>query len=169
MNIVLTGFMASGKTAVGRKIAETASMQFIDTDAVIEEKSQMTISQIFKAYGEEHFRMLESEIAEQLSTADNAVISTGGGMVLNTKNISLLRKNGIIVNLNPSEAVIRLRLGKDDGTRPLVHKQSPEQILARFSSRRPYYDNCDLKIEITPDKSVEAAAAEILEKIKAGV
>ena len=169
MNIVLTGFMASGKTAVGRKIAETASMPFIDTDAMIEEQTKMTVAQIFKICGEYHFRMLESEIAAQLSNTDNAVISTGGGMLLNTENSALLRKNGVIGNLEPSEAVIRLRLSKDDGTRPLVHKQSLEQILARFDSRRPYYNNCDFKIEITQDKSIDAAAAEILKKIKAGV
>lgn len=162
MNIVLTGYMASGKTAVGNYLSELCGLDFIDTDARIEEKCEMSISKIFEISGEQYFRHIESQVIGEVSGYDSKVISTGGGAVLNVENVKLLRANGIIVNLEPDEEVIRLRLLSSDSTRPLVKDSSMEEIIERFKGRKPYYDNCDVKIYITKDKSIRETAEEIL-------
>ncbi len=162
MNIVLTGYMASGKTVVGTYLSEICGLNFLDTDTLIEEKCGMQISRIFEVSGEEYFRKIESDVIEETAKQDAAVISTGGGAVLNTENIAVLRKNGIIVNLEPEEAVIRHRLGGGDDTRPLVKSSSIEEVLERFRMRKPYYDNCDIKVKVTQEKGIKETAEEIL-------
>lgn len=162
MNIVLTGYMGSGKTAVGKRLAEISELHFTDSDSFIEDKCGMKISEIFAASGEEYFRKVESDVIKTLSEGDGMVISTGGGVVLNTENIANLRTNGVIVNLEPEESVIRERLGADDGTRPLIKDSSMTEILERFAARKPYYDNCDVKIKVTLDKGIEETAEEVL-------
>jgi len=96
MNIVLTGFMATGKSEVGKDLARLLEMEFIDTDDLIEEKVEMKISEIFAKKGEKFFRDLESEIAKEVGGWDNYVIATGGGIVLRQENINSLKKNGKI-------------------------------------------------------------------------
>ena len=162
MNIVLTGYMASGKTAVGTCLSKLCGFEFVDTDALIEEKCGMSISKIFEISGEEYFRILENEVIKEASKRDGAVISTGGGAVLNTENIAVLRENGVIVNLEPDEDVIRIRLGSGDSSRPLVKNSSMDEIIERFKYRKPYYDNCDIKINVTNDKGIKETAEEIL-------
>ncbi len=162
MNIVLTGYMASGKTAVGTYISKLCSFEFIDTDATVEKRCGLSIPQIFEISGEEYFRILESEVIKEASKRDGAVISTGGGAVLNTENIAVLKKNGVIINLEPSEEVIRMRLGGDNNSRPLVKNSSMDEIIERFKYRKPYYDNCDIKIDVTKDKGIKETSEEIL-------
>lgn len=166
MNIVLTGYMASGKTAVGTCLSKLCGFKFADTDALIEEKCEVAISKIFEVSGEEYFRIVESEVIKEAARLENAVISTGGGAVLNTENVAVLRENGVIVNLEPEEEVIRLRLGGGDSTRPLVKDSSMEEIIERFKNRKPYYDNCDIKIKVTKDKGIEDVAEEILKVLE---
>lgn len=162
MNIVLTGYMASGKTAVGTYLSELSGRSFADTDALIEEKCGMQISKIFKASGEKYFRKIEADVIKEVAKQDAMVISTGGGAVLNTENIAHLRQNGVIVNLEPDEEVIRQRVGGGDETRPLVKNSSMEEILERFRLRKPYYNNCDVKIKVTQDKGIKETAEEVL-------
>lgn len=165
-NIILTGFMASGKTVVGKALSEKLGRKFVDSDLVIEEKCGMTISNIFEKFGEEYFRKVEAEVIEELSLENNAVISTGGGAILNSDNIANLRKNGTIVNLEPSDDVIKARLSNDDGTRPLNKGQDIEQILKRFEDRKPFYDNCDVKIKITTDMNVEDSISAVIKGLE---
>ena len=110
MKIALTGFMASGKTTIGIALSGHLNYLFIDTDCAVEHKYGMSISDIFKSFGEEHFRKLESETIAELSEYDNCIISTGGGAVLRSENIDMLRKNGKIVNLAPDFEVIAERI-----------------------------------------------------------
>ena len=165
-NIVLTGFMASGKSVCGKALAEKLGREFVDSDSAIEEKCGMTISEIFEKYGEEYFRKVEKEVIAELSLKSHAVIATGGGVVLNSDNIAVLRKNATIVNLEPSEDVIKERLSKDDGTRPLNRGQDIEQILERFKGRKPFYDNCDVKVKVTTDMSVENSVQAVLDGLE---
>lgn len=165
-NIIMTGFMASGKTVIGKALAEKLGREFVDSDLVIEEKCGMSIPRIFEKYGEEYFRKVEAEVIEELSQKNNAVISTGGGVVLNGDNISNLRKNGTIVNLEPEIDVIIKRLSTDDGTRPLNKGQDIEQILKRFEDRKPYYDNCDVKVKITTDMNVEDSLSAVIKGLE---
>ena len=160
-NIVLTGFMASGKTVVGKKLAEIIGFDFVDMDDYIEKKTGMTIGKIFKEYGEEYFRELESRTAEELSDRVNTVIACGGGTVLKKGNIDALRKKGIIINLEPTQEVIKQRLESAANGRPLLSAGDLAGALKRFHDRKPYYDNCDFKIKVEISKSVEQLAHEI--------
>ncbi len=165
-NIVLTGFMASGKTVVGKALAEKLGRKFVDTDHLIEEKCKMTITEIFEKYGEEYFRKVETEVIAEVSLEKGSVIATGGGVVLNGDNIETLRKNATIVNLEPCESVIISRLSQDDGTRPLNKGQDIGQILDRFEKRKPFYDNCDVKVKITKEMSVEDSLLAVLKGLE---
>ena len=103
-NIVLIGFMGSGKTTFGRWVSRRHNRKFYDTDEYIEKKQNTTISEIFATKGEEAFRDMETETVKELSdTLDNCVISVGGGLVLREVNRELLRKLGTVVYLKASE------------------------------------------------------------------
>ena len=158
--------MASGKTTVGKKLAEVLNYKFIDTDEFIENETKMSINHIFKEYGEEYFRDLEEKAVIACSDSENAVISCGGGVVLRKSNVDNLRKKGIVFNLNPSNEVIASRLSKAADTRPLLNKNDVDDAIKKFEGRKPYYDNCDYKINIEIDKSVESVSEEILEKYR---
>ena len=108
MNIVLTGFMASGKSAISKVLKDKLpDYSLIDTDALIVDRMSMTINEIFDKYGEEEFRRIEYEVICEVSKLNNTIISTGGGVVLNKDNINELRENGVIVNLSPDFETIK--------------------------------------------------------------
>ena len=163
MNIVLTGFMASGKTEISKAIAEMSKYTLIDTDELIVQKMNMTVNEIFDKYGEEYFRKIEQEAVKEASTKENAVIATGGGVVLNKQNVEVLRKTGRIFNLSPDFAVIKERLEEARKTRPLLKHDSIENIEKRFNDRKPFYDACDYKIHIINGRTPRSYALEILE------
>ena len=162
MNIVLTGFMASGKTTAGRRIAEISDYEFIDTDEMIVDSEGRSINDIFATDGEEYFRRVEREIIREAAKMDNKIISTGGGVVLNAENIEELRKSGVVFNLAPDFSVIEQRVLKAAETRPLMKNQSIEDIKKRFDDRKPFYDNCDYKIHITEQFTPDDTAQQIL-------
>ena len=162
MNIVLTGFMASGKTTVGQCISESSDYEFIDTDEMIVEREGRSINDVFASDGEEYFRCVEREIIRKAAGMDNKVISTGGGVVLNPENIEELRKNGIVFNLDPDFSVIAERVTRAAATRPLMKNQSMEDIKKRFDDRKPFYDNCDYKIHITGQSTPGDIAQRVL-------
>ncbi len=162
MNIVLTGFMASGKTEISKAIASISKYALIDTDDMIVKKAGITINEIFAKYGEEYFRGLESENVKEAAKGDNMVISTGGGVVLRSANIDELRKTGVIFNLAPDFSVIKDRLEAAAATRPLLKNQSIDEVRKRFDERRPFYDNCDYKIKVVNGRTPKSYAMEIL-------
>lgn len=164
MNIVLTGFMASGKSTVGKRLAEINGMRFVDTDELIENENNMKISDIFAEYGEKYFRKLEEETAKKLSETDNAVISTGGGFAVNKNNIAYLRKNGTVVNLNPTLEIILKRLKSESDSRPLAKDKN--RLIELFEMRKPFYDDCDIRIDILEEESAEETAKKILSQIE---
>ena len=99
-NIILCGFMGSGKTVTGKALANRLNMDFIDIDAFIEENEKTSVSHIFKTKGEEYFRNLETKAAITLGSRQNTVISCGGGTVLNPKNVTALKQNGNLFYLS---------------------------------------------------------------------
>ena len=121
-NIVLCGFMGCGKTSVGKQLSLKTGLNFIDTDRYIEKTSGLPVSEIFKIYGEAHFRNLEKICVKTVSTSASAIISTGGGVILDEKNIFYLKQNGKIFYLDASVDIITSRL-ISDSTRPLIKKQ----------------------------------------------
>ena len=166
MNIVLTGFMASGKTQISKKLAELSGFELVDTDALIESETKMTINEIFAQKGELEFRKLEHNIICRVSELDNTVISTGGGVVLDKNNMAVLRKNGVIVNLAPDFDVIAERLNNARATRPLLKDSDISDIKKRFEDRLPFYANCDYKIKVSNDYEPIHFAEEILKLIQ---
>jgi len=166
MNIVLTGFMCTGKTSVGKLLAEKLGYQFVDTDDLIEQRVGMKISDIFAVYGEPYFRDVETEVVKEVAKKDKFVISTGGGVVLRKVNMDELRKNGIIINLTAKPETIYNRLKNQPGVRPLLNKPNPmNEIIKLLSQREEYYKNCDLRIE-TDNFTVEQIVQQILDYIK---
>ncbi|HAX61539.1 MAG TPA: shikimate kinase [Elusimicrobia bacterium] len=165
MNIVLTGFMATGKSEVGKELARLLEMEFVDTDDLIEEKSEMKIPEIFAKKGEKYFRDVESQIAKEVGSYDNYVIATGGGIVLRQENIKALKKNGKIINLTTSVEKILCRVSKSFG-RPLLNvKDKKAEIEKLLAERKPYYKKCDFSFDTTETTSVEAAK-KIIKKLE---
>ncbi|MBQ3037737.1 MAG: shikimate kinase [Clostridia bacterium] len=165
-NIVLTGYMASGKTTVGRLLCNKLGMEFYDTDEMIEKREGITINEIFNSKGELYFRDLESQISEEFENISNSVISTGGGFVLNTVNIENLRKNGIIFNLNVSPEIIERRYEEAKKTRPLMNSSDTQTVLKRYADRKEYYKNCDVQIDINDNISPDEICNIIIKNIE---
>jgi len=165
-NIVLTGFMASGKTTVGKILSKKLGYAFYDTDSLIEEKEKRKISDIFSCEGEEYFRSLENEISTEFGEVSDSVISTGGGFVLNSENIVNLRKSSIVFNLNVSPDIIAKRYIAARIDRPLMRNDDLDGILKRYDDRREFYKNCDVVIDIVEDISPDEICDIIIEKYK---
>ena len=140
MNVILCGMMGVGKTTVGRCLAQTLDLHWVDTDELIMKKYG-DISMIFERFGEEHFRTLETEIVEELVQEDGLVISVGGGLVLKAENVSLLTSIGKIVYLRASVETLVKRLTAD-ATRPLLKTDGEsltEKIEKFLQQRAPIY------------------------------
>lgn len=134
-NIVLIGFMGSGKSAVGRGLAKSLGFQFLDTDQLIVDRTGRQISEIFAEEGEPFFRQIETETIESLGSLNRCVISTGGGAVLSARNRALLRELGYVVCLTASEEVLFERVSRNT-KRPLLQTTNPRETLARLISER---------------------------------
>ena len=162
-NIVLIGFMGSGKSTVGKALAKSLNMDFLDTDDYIEEKAGMTISDIFEKKGEEEFRRIETEtLCELKESLANTIISTGGGMPLRSENARLLKETGKVFYLSASAGIIYDRV-KDDTKRPLLMVDDPYgKICSMMKERKPLYEKaCDYVID-TNSNDID----EIIEKIQ---
>jgi shikimate kinase len=166
-NIALIGFMGTGKTAVGKALAERLDKKFIELDSLIERKAGKTIPEIFNQDGEIAFRELEIEVTKEVAEKKNAVIACGGGVVLNKINIDRLRKESLIVYLTASPKIILKRTSNDAEERPLLEVANPTltiQELLRF--RKPFYERAaDIKID-TSKLDVEAIVEQIINKLK---
>lgn len=163
MNIVLTGFMASGKTEISKVIASISNYKLIDTDDMITKAVGMSINEFFDKFGESEFRNIEHNIVCEAAKLDGYIIATGGGVPLNKDNMDQLRKNGIIINLAPDFCVIEERLEAARATRPLLKEQDIESIQQRFNERIPFYNNCDFKIHVINGRTPKSYAMEILD------
>lgn len=164
-NIVLIGFMGSGKTSVSKGLSTLLEMDSIDTDDLIIEKSGMSIDGIFNTYGEAGFRKLEKEIIESLQDIKNTIISCGGGVVLNATNINLLKNNGQLIWLKTSPQEIYSRLSEDK-SRPLLKDDlTMERLSEMLDSRLPLYKNASDLVIDTDGKNVEEIAREIIEML----
>lgn len=161
-NIILTGFMGSGKSTVGMRLAERLKMEFVDLDREIEKVTGMSVSQIFKRYGEIRFRSEENLMVEKLAKRNGLVIATGGGTVLREENMQILRKNGIIILLEASPEEIFARVSRKRGTRPLLRKNlTIENIEAMLADRDPFYQQADHRIN-TSGKDLDTIVKEIM-------
>ncbi|SCY11462.1 chorismate mutase [Alkaliphilus peptidifermentans] len=164
-NIVLIGFMGSGKTTVGRELSIHMEMPFIDIDQLIEEEEKVTISEIFQVQGEDYFRRLESRMVKKISERKNSIISCGGGVILNQANIVELKTNGIIILLDAKEETIYNRI-KLDSNRPLLKNSMDIKTIENIMLQRKekYRESADIIIN-TDNKPVDEICKEIIEKL----
>ncbi len=168
MNIVLIGFMGTGKSTIGKLLAKQLDFQFVDVDAGIEQQAGKSITQIFQSEGEGHFRRLETEFAEKLSAEDCQVIATGGGFVLNPQNITVLKSQGFIIALQALPQVIYERI-KAEKHRPLLAVSDPlTKISQLLMERADKYQDADLIIDTDGKTPVDIAAEIGVELVKRG-
>ncbi len=165
VNVVLVGFMGTGKTSVGLELADMLDMNFIDTDDIIEQDSSMIISDIFTKMGEGHFRNLESKAIEKVCKLSQHIISTGGGAVIRDQNIQNLKKTGMLFHLDATPEVIFNRTSRET-QRPLLKVDDPMgKIREMLKNRAPFYAKADHRID-TSQLSVKEVAERIVELYK---
>ena len=166
-SVALIGFMGTGKTVVGKVLAEKLGREFIELDNMIESKAGKNISDIFKKDGEIAFRELEIETIKTIAGRKNVIVACGGGLVLNKINIDRLKKECIIVYLTASFGTILKRTSDDAGKRPLLAvPDRGHQIKELLKFRRPYYRNSADIIINTSKMSIDTVVRRILEELE---
>lgn len=166
-NLILIGFMGSGKTSVGIRLSYRLKWTMIDTDKWIEQKQKMTVTDIFATKGEKAFREMETDcLKELLHTSHRQIISVGGGLPMKKDNPPLLKSLGRVFYLKATPETIYERV-KSDTSRPLLQVENPkERIRALLQQRSPVYEACaDAVIEVS-DKSFEEIIEQIEEELK---
>lgn len=159
-NIALTGFMAAGKTVVGRKLALRLASPFVDLDRAIEEAEGMKVQEIFAQKGEAFFRDLEKRKLKEVLGREGQVVATGGGAVVDEENLRLLKEKSLLICLKAPPEVLKQRAGTGRG-RPLLQGEDRKGKIASLLSRREeIYAQAHLTID-TSKLSVE----EVVEKI----
>jgi shikimate kinase len=144
-NLYLIGMMGSGKTTLGRKLANRVGYRFLDTDALIEQTAQKPITDIFATEGEPAFRAIESQVLSQVCAHTNLVVATGGGIVTQPMNWSYLR-HGIVIWLDVPVPVLVSRLSEDN-SRPLLQSVSlRDKLNALLAERESLYAQADVRI-----------------------
>jgi shikimate kinase len=165
LNIILTGFMGTGKSTVGKIISERLNLNYVDIDDLIEKTVGMKISEIFNRFGEERFRDIETEMVKLITKKKGQVISTGGGVVLRDENLYYLKSSGIVFCLTASPDTIFERI-KDGKNRPLLQgSNQKEMIIELMTKRKPYYKKADLMID-TDSLTAEKVAEIIIKEYK---
>jgi shikimate kinase len=140
-NIILIGFMGSGKSTVGRMLAKRLRFHFLDTDRLIEERARMSIKSMFESHGEIHFRERETATLESLSGLRRHVLATGGGIVTQSRNVPLLHALGWVVQLTADPDELYARVAKSTG-RPLLKTENPmERVHTLLAERRSMYES----------------------------
>jgi len=166
MRIFIVGPMASGKSTLGKKLAQTLKIDFLDTDNEIEKRAGAEISWIFEVEGEEGFRERERKALQRSAEKDNVVISTGGGIVTIEENRDLMIAKGKVVYLQtPIE--IQLKRTENDKKRPLLSQGNREQTLRVLKKERDpqYKEIADITINHDQQKNRNAVIDEIIDKL----
>lgn len=165
-NIVLIGMSGVGKTTIGKSLSIVLNRRFVDTDNLIENKKAMKIEEIFKTYGEDYFRKLEFQIVKELYKEENLIISTGGGIVLNSNNITMLKENGIIIFLESSIDNLVNNIKKSTTKRPLLDngKDIYNDMKIMYNNRKKLYLSSSEFIIFVDGKSIDEIVYEILRR-----
>ena len=150
-NLVLTGFMGTGKTSLGKLLAEKLGRCFVDLDQKIEQDTGMTVPQIFEKYGEKYFRELEKNAVKEVAARKNLVIATGGGTVKDEENIRLLKNSGVMVCLTTEPEEI-FRRTERRGERPVLDAGDEDRlntIKKLLAERQKFYAQADYTVDTT--------------------
>jgi shikimate kinase len=164
-NIILVGFMGTGKTAAGKALAERLGMRFVDMDDIIESREEMKISEIFEKKGEPYFRHAEKMVARDIAIQSGLVVAAGGGAVIDEDNVRNFKANGIMFCLvaTPDKILERTR---GHVHRPLLNVSDPKKKISELLAKRAqFYSRADYRIDTT-DLSVNEVVDKIAEKLK---
>ncbi len=165
-NLILVGFMGTGKSAVGRMLAKRLKRPFLDLDEKIEKEAGCSVPEIFSKEGEAGFRRREAEAVRKVSRLKDHVIATGGGVMLNERNVDALKKSGTLVCLTARPDVIFQRMTATISSRPLLAEGNPKRRIEELLKlREPFYARADIAIE-TSDRSIEAVVGEIAAQLE---
>ena len=148
MKIFLTGFMGSGKTTLGRKLAARMNYEFIDLDHKLEQQVELSIAEYFTLFGEDSFRKLEAEVLRKTPYPENVIISTGGGLPCFFDNMDWMKANGkvVYIKLSPKTLADRLESGKEE--RPLLQDKHGDALVAfienKLAERESFYAQANI-------------------------
>lgn len=166
MTIVLIGMRGSGKTSVANKLSKKLSLPIFDTDRLIEDKTKMSVSNYVRKFGWDAFRERESEIVEELVPVSNAVISTGGGIILQSKNIENLRIKGTFIFLKTSVDTMIKRIKHAKNRPPLTDKKTLRTELEEvWNERKEQYEKIADIMVVTDNKTAEEVTTEIITQL----
>lgn len=163
-NIILIGFMGTGKTSVGKELAKTKKMNFIDMDLELEKLENKTINQIFKEHGEIYFRKKEEDLFKNIYKLENTIISTGGGIIENKNNVYILKNTNNVIWLDGNVNTIMKNIKNEINNRPkLKHvKDLKNYIEELLKQRYDRYRKCsNIKIDID-NKNISQVVSDIL-------
>ena len=165
MKIFLIGFMGSGKTYWGHRLAEKLRLPFFDLDEQVESHEEKPITKIFAEHGEEYFRLLEKDTLHIIAEShESFIMATGGGTPCYFNNIDFMKKNGTVVWISTPVDLLFERLLKEKEKRPLIKNLDDEQlkgfIIKKYADRKIYYEQADIMVE-EEEKNIE----KIVEKI----
>ena len=167
-NVILVGFMGTGKSTVGKLVARTLGFRFVDTDEMIVRKAGKRIPAIFEEVGEEGFRRIESGVLEDLVHEDGLVVSTGGGIVCGPGNIERMHQFGRVVWLTASEETIWRRVSRNR-SRPLLDNENPRETIHRLlEARREMYEKASHLTVGTDDLTAHEVAFGVVESVRLG-
>lgn len=165
-SLILIGFMGTGKSTVGKRLAETLKWPMVDLDAVIVQEQQMEIHEIFERFGEQYFRQLEHDVLCRYAVQQNVLISPGGGAVMRAENRAVMKEHGVVISLMARPEIILERVNRDSTVRPVLEERKPgqsklERIEEVLNNRMPCYQEANLIVD-TSDRSVDSLVEEIL-------
>lgn len=165
-SIVFIGLMGAGKTAIGRKVAATLGLPFLDSDQEIEAVSRMTIPDLFERYGEPEFRSLEQRVIARVLEQGPQVLSTGGGAYMNSMTRDLILLQGVSVWLKADIDVLMDRVSKKQN-RPLLKNADPRGAMQRLITERyPVYASANVTVATREEKK-EVISAEVINSLAA--
>ena len=151
MKIFLVGFMGSGKTTIGKRLAEQIGFDFVDTDQIIEMRQGITVAEIFAQRGEHAFREMERNILLEMQELDYAVVSTGGGMPCYGDNMNIMLSGGKVTYLKTSPQTLARRLLHSHNERPLIKGKTENElhqyIAEKLAEREPFYSRAHIIVQ----------------------
>jgi shikimate kinase len=158
-NLILTGFMGTGKSTVGQLVATQLGREFVDIDTLIEQRQGRPVPQIFAQSGEPYFRQLEADLCRELAMRNGLVIATGGGALVSETNLRLMEQNGLVICLDCEPTVLWQRIGQSDN-RPMLAANDEERfarLSALLTQRAPAYARIQHHLDVTYLSPEEAA------------
>ncbi len=159
-NVVLVGFMGTGKSTIGRLSAKILHFDFVDTDQLVVDRTGLAISDLFAQHGEEYFRDQETAVIRSLIAVNRSIISTGGGAVIRPENRDMLRRSGFVIRLTASEDILMERVSRNS-RRPLLQSDNPRETLRKLLAAR------EQAYELSADWTLDTSHMSVAEAVEA--